>query len=219
MPSYTRLFPLAQPPSEQTLAGPQEPPPWQAFPTPSADKQDTYGYPPAGGQAYAQPAPGYPGPSYAGQDQAYHDQAYHDQGYDDQAYHDQDQGYPGPQGQALPQWQAAAGKPGGARRASGQKGFFGSLFDFSFNSFVTPKIIKVLYVLVTIWTVLWALIFLRLGFHYGGMAGGILTLVVVDPIFVLLTLGAYRVVLEFFAVIFRIYEEVRVIRGRGDDRG
>ncbi|WP_300606001.1 DUF4282 domain-containing protein [Trebonia sp.] len=202
------------------MAGQPQDPPWQAFPAPSADKQDTYGYPPPGGQSYAQPAPGYPGPSYAAQDQAYdQDQAYQDQAYENQAYHDQ--GYPGSQGQAAPQWQAAAGRPGAAAtaRASGQKGFFGSLFDFSFTSFVTPKIIKVLYVLVTIWTVLWALIFLRIGFHYGGMAGGILTLVVIDPIFVLLTLGAYRVVLEFFAVIFRIYEEVRVIRGRGDDRG
>ena len=43
-------------------------------------------------------------------------------------------------------------------RAAAEKGFLGSLFDFSFKSFVTPKIIKVLYVLFTIWTALVALI-------------------------------------------------------------
>ena len=31
-----------------------------------------------------------------------------------------------------------------------QKGFFGSLFDFSFSSFVTTKIVKFLYVLATV---------------------------------------------------------------------
>jgi hypothetical protein len=28
-------------------------------------------------------------------------------------------------------------------------GFFGALFDFSFNTFVTPKIVKVVYILAT----------------------------------------------------------------------
>ncbi len=39
------------------------------------------------------------------------------------------------------------------------------------------------------------------------MAGGLFTLIIVEPIFLLLTLGIYRVVLEAFMVIFRIYEE------------
>jgi len=34
------------------------------------------------------------------------------------------------------------------------EGFFGALFDFSFNSFVTPKIVKLVYVLATILLVL-----------------------------------------------------------------
>ena len=124
---------------------------------------------------------------------------------------------------ALPQWQAAPGRTAHAAAASravaDSKGFFGSLFDFSFNSFVTPKIIKVLYVLYTIWTVVWALIFLRLGFRYGGTAGGIFTLVIVDPIFLLLTLGVYRVILELFMVIHRMHEDLKAIRDRGGDSG
>ena len=68
----------------------------------------------------------------------------------------------------------------------GEKGFIGSLFDFSFKSMVTPKIIKVLYVLFTLWTALVGLIILVIGFRTGGMAGGLFTLIVVEPIFLLL---------------------------------
>ena len=124
------------------------------------------------------------------------------------------EGYPQPAWAGQEQYPQAgaahAGKP------SGEKGFLGSLFDFSFNSFVTPKIIKVLYVLFTIWTVIWALVILRLGFKYGGVAAGIFVLLVVEPIFILLTLGVYRVILEAFMVVFRIYEETKKIRERGE---
>ena len=218
--------------SEQDQARPS----WQAFGAPPADKQETYAYPQSGpgapgaqgaqnaqspqgyGQAYAQQG-GYAPPAYTVQDQAYGaqdrpyaDQAYADQAYGDQAYQDQ-------QGQSAPHWQAVSGlKPAGAaaKRTSDAKGFLGSLFDFSFTSFVTPKIVKVIYVLVTIWTVIWALIFLRFGFKYGGAAGGFFTLLVVDPILVVLTLGAYRMVLELFMVVHRMHEELKAIRQRGE---
>jgi hypothetical protein len=180
------------------LAGqPQEP--WQSYSPPSADNHDTYTYPPPGaqgfGQAAARPAPGYQAPSYDTQDQAFPDQ---------------------PQGQGAPPWQGPQAVPGPpvARQASEAKGFFGALFDFSFNSFVTPKIIKALYVLYTIWMLVWAIIFLRLGFKYGGTTGGIFTLVVVDPIFLLLTLGVYRVILELFMVVHRMHDDLKAIRER-----
>jgi uncharacterized membrane protein len=173
-------------------------------------------------QGYPGQAQGYPGQDqgYPGQDQGYPGQ---DQGYpgQDQGYPGQDQGYPGPQGQSVPQWQAAAGRSAAAVKSRAQghaKGFIGALFDFSFTSFVTPKIIKVLYVLITIWTVIWALIFLRLGFKYGGAAGGFFTLIIVDPILVLLTLGVYRVVLELFMVVHRMHEDLKAIRERGENR-
>jgi len=38
------------------------------------------------------------------------------------------------------------------------KGFLGALFDFGFTSFVTPKVVKVLYVLIVIGTVVSALV-------------------------------------------------------------
>jgi uncharacterized membrane protein len=210
--------------SEQDQARPS----WQAFGAPPADKQETYAYPQSGpgapgaqnaqspqgyGQAYAQQG-SYAPPAYTVQDQAYgaQDRPYPDQAYGDQAYQEQ-------QGQSAPHWQAVSGlKPadGAAKRTSDAKGFLGSLFDFSFTSFVTPKIVKVIYVLVTIWTVIWALIFLRFGFKYGGAAGGFFTLLVVDPILVVLTLGAYRMVLELFMVVHRMHEELKAIRQRGE---
>lgn len=123
------------------------------------------------------------------------------------------QGYPPPPWAGQEQYDPGAGAE--APRPLGEKGFIGSLFDFSFTSLVTPKIIKALYVLLTIWTVIWALIILRLGFHYG-LAAGIFTLIVVEPVFILLTLGVYRVILEAFMVVFRIYEETRKVRERGE---
>ena len=96
------------------------------------------------------------------------------------------------------------------------RGFFASLFDFSFTSMVTPKIIKVLYVLFTLWTALVGLFILVISFRTGGMAGGLFVLIVIEPIFILLMLGVYRVILEAFMVIFRIYEETRKIREQGE---
>jgi hypothetical protein len=183
---------MDQPPREKTLAGqPHEP--WQSYSPPSADNHETYTYPPPGAQqGYAQAA-ARPAPGYQEQD---------------------------PQGQVAPPWQGDQAMPAApaARPRSDGKGFFGALFDFGFNSFVTPKIIKALYVLYTIWMVVWAIIFLRLGFKYGGGWGGITVLVIVDPIFLLLTLGVYRVVLELFMVVHRMHDDLRAIREHADGR-
>ncbi len=182
-------------------------------------------YTPPGGSSGQ---PGYAAPSYSasGQDQA-QAQSYPPQ---DQTYtslgqgqgQGQYQGYQPPsyaqpgQGAAVPppQWNAsAASTPAKPRqRPAGEKGFVGSLFDFSFTSLVTPKIVKVLYILFTIWTALIGLSILVIGFKTGGVWGGLFTLVIVEPIFVLLTLGIYRVVLELFIVVFRIHDELKSIR-------
>jgi Domain of unknown function (DUF4282) len=181
-----------------------------------------------GAQAYAAPPPAYGGPAYS--DPAYAGPGGHDQTFTaqpGQAYqsgyqsagHEYNYGEPGQQqsaGTPPPQWNAAtdsaAATPGTRTGERREKGFLGSLFDFSFSSFVTPKIIKVLFVLFTLWTALVALIITIIGFKTGGVAGGLFTLIVIVPIFVLLTLGIYRVVLEAFMVVFRIYEEMKKLR-------
>lgn len=226
------------PPTEKMLAGqPQEPwqssepdetrLDWNSYSPPAAgdNNKEPYQYPNSGQgapQAYGQgpyaQQGGYAPPAYTVQDQAYaaQEQAYGapEQAYGEQAYQGQQQ----PPTQAPPpHWRAVAGMTDAKRKpkGDGSKGFLGSLFDFSFTSFVTPKIIKVLYVLATVWTVIWALVFLRYGFKYGGAAGGFATLIIVDPVLILLTLGAFRMVLELFMVAHRMHEDVKAIRERG----
>jgi hypothetical protein len=188
------------PPPQQQAQQPSFTP--QGGTPPGGVPQDGYGYPPPSGQGYP-PPPAYPGP---GQEQAY-------PGQEQQGYQGQEQTFVG---QDHAQWQL----PGmqtvrpGQRRAKGEKGFLGSLFDFSFSSFVTPKIIKVLYVLFTVWTALVSLLILIVSFRTGGAVAGIFVLIVIIPIYVLLTLGVYRVILEAFMVVFRIYEETKKISER-----
>ena len=43
-------------------------------------------------------------------------------------------------------------------------------------------------------------------------------IIIVDPIFVLLSLGLYRVILEAFMVIFQIHGELKTIREQGEKR-
>ena len=104
--------------------------------------------------------------------------------------------------------------PGGAADA---RGFVGALFDFGFTSFVTPKIIKVLYMLIATGTVASALVFTIIMFK-ASVALGMLTLVIGDPLFILIALAFYRIILEFFAVTFRVAEDIRAIRERDDPR-
>ena len=73
--------------------------------------------------------------------------------------------------------------------------------------------------LFTIWTALVSLLILIVGFRTGGALAGIFVLIIIVPIYVLLTLGVYRVVLEAFMVVFRIYEETKKISERTQSQG
>ena len=214
-------------PSGQDNGVTQGRPAWQpsSYPPPgsgAAGGQQGYSMPGYGAQDQTYAAPPPPDQSYTGHEQTYTNlgqgqgqaqaqgQEYQNyQGYQPPNYAaQQGQGAPTPP----PQWQAAPPPVQARAKHPGERGFVGSLFDFSFSSFVTPKIIKVLYVLFTIWTALIGITILIVGFKTGGLAGGLFTLIIIEPIFLLLTLGIYRVVLEAFMVIFRIYEETKKIR-------
>ena len=85
------------------------------------------------------------------------------------------------------------------------KGFFGSLFDLSFTSMVTTKIIKMLYVLTLIALGFFGLIFTIAAFKVDAAAGA-LTLLILAPLgFVFYAVYA-RVLLEFVMAVFRIME-------------
>lgn len=94
------------------------------------------------------------------------------------------------------------------------KSFFASLFDYSFSSFVTPRIIKVLYVLATIGISLWTLFLIVAAFNVSDSAGGVM-LVIGGPLFFLFSMIYARVFLELVIAFFRINGNVQEIR---DDR-
>jgi Domain of unknown function (DUF4282) len=99
-----------------------------------------------------------------------------------------------------------------------EKGFFGSLFDFSFDSLVTTKIIRVLYALSVVLFTIGGLIFLITGLASGRASGKIFALIAV-PLFYLVYLTATRVWMEVLIVVFRMGDDIRAIRMSGGGLG
>lgn len=97
------------------------------------------------------------------------------------------------------------------------RGFLESLFDVSFSSLVTTRVIKVLYILSMIVIGLSALFFVVAAFS-NSVAAGILVLVIIAPLAAMIYLIYVRVLLEIVIVIFRIWETnvelVDIQRGR-----
>ena len=86
-----------------------------------------------------------------------------------------------------------------------EKGFLGSLFDVSFSSLITTRVIKVIYILSMILIGLMALVFIAAAFS-NSAASGIVTLLVIAPLASLLYLVYVRVILEVIICVFRITE-------------
>lgn len=91
------------------------------------------------------------------------------------------------------------------------KGFFGALFDFSFNSFITKKFIKLIYVLATVMIGFGTFIFL-IGALASGRAVTIVLGIFLVPLVGLLYLIWIRISLEVLAVIFGIADDTSAIR-------
>jgi uncharacterized membrane protein len=85
------------------------------------------------------------------------------------------------------------------------KGFFASLFDLSFSSLVTPKIITIIYVITLIGIGLIAILFTISAFSTSSGFGAV-TLLIIAPIMSLFYIVYARVFLEFFIAIFRMAE-------------
>ncbi len=161
-------------------------------------------YPSQGGTGYQGPSQG--GTGYPGQSGA---------GYPDQGGADyQRQGTAGYQGQTT----SYPAQGGYSRTSSSQlsdsKGFLAALFDFGFTTFVTPKIVKVLYVLIMIGLGLGALVIIFSLFGHSLIAG-IIGLLIVAPLYFIVSLAFYRIIMELFVVVFRISDDLRAIRERG----
>jgi hypothetical protein len=108
-------------------------------------------------------------------------------------------GYPGPGG--------PAGGPVGPGSPQGEaKGFFPALFDFGFNSFATPAVVKVLYIIGMVLLGLFYVAAVISGFSVS--AGFGLLALVGGAIAVLFYLTLFRITLEFYYAIVRMSEDI-----------
>ena len=92
------------------------------------------------------------------------------------------------------------------------KGFFGSLFDFSFENFVFPKIIRVLYAIAVVFICIGYLIGVVYAFQMDMTYG--IGAIIFGPIIMILYLIMIRVWMEVAIVLFRIYDNTNVIAGK-----
>lgn len=85
-------------------------------------------------------------------------------------------------------------------------GFFKALFDFSFSTFITPKIVKFAYAIsVGALGLLW--VFMVIGGFADNAASGLLALII-GPVLILLYLVFIRMTLEFYVAIVRMSEDI-----------
>jgi hypothetical protein len=94
-----------------------------------------------------------------------------------------------------------------AQPDAGSKGLFGALFDLSFSTFVTPKIIKVVYVIGLAVIAIATLFFAFSGFAGDEPAFGIVTLLLA-PVVGLHYLCLFRMMCEFYLAITRMSEDI-----------
>ncbi len=89
------------------------------------------------------------------------------------------------------------------------KGFVGQVFDLSFSSFVTIRVVRILFVFQIIMAGIMTFMFLARGFG-GGFFHGLMALVVSPVVFFLMVLAA-RLWCELTMVIFRIGENTSAL--------
>jgi len=90
--------------------------------------------------------------------------------------------------------------------------FFGALFDFGFNTFATPVVIKVLYILGLIAIALGYVIIVISGFADSPLTG--LAALIGGAVGALFYVIFFRVFLEFYYAVVRMSEDIRAMRNR-----
>ena len=86
------------------------------------------------------------------------------------------------------------------------KGFFGALFDFSFEHFVTPMLVKAVYIV--------AIVALGLGWvfwllaTFSQSAGFGIAVLLLGPILIFLYLCLIRMTLEFYLAVIRMSQDI-----------
>lgn len=113
-------------------------------------------------------------------------------------------GYGPPPGPPAP---AGLGGPSGAPQSSA----FGALFDFSFTSFATPGLIRILYIVGTVLLLLFWLGFTVVTFATSGAGAGLISLLL-GAVVVLFYLAFLRLTLEFYYAVVRMSEDIHTRR-------
>jgi sensor histidine kinase YesM len=90
------------------------------------------------------------------------------------------------------------------------KGFIGTMFDFSFSEFITTKVIKVLLALALVVNAIITIVIIVGAFKEGVLAG--IVVLILSPIIYLVMMLFSRIYLELIIVIFRIAENLIAIR-------
>lgn len=90
---------------------------------------------------------------------------------------------------------------------SEEAGFFASLFDLEFKSFVALRFIKVIYIIAIVFIGLAGLVF----FFVAAADGDVLT-AMIALVFLVFNLIMIRVTLEVIALLFRIGQDTTAIR-------
>jgi hypothetical protein len=104
-----------------------------------------------------------------------------------------------------PFYAAAASSAGDVAR-NDTKGFFGALFDYSFMTYVTPKVVKIVYIIATVVIALGWLIALVAAFNYSVWSG--ILFLLFGWILALVYLALVRITLEFYQAIVSVSEKV-----------
>ncbi|MGW5239386.1 DUF4282 domain-containing protein [Monashia sp. NPDC004114] len=85
-------------------------------------------------------------------------------------------------------------------------GFFNALFDFSFTNFVTPILVRIVYLLATAALVASWLVFLFAAFAQNVGSG--ITVLILGPVFLIIYLAVIRMTLEFYLSVVRMSMDI-----------
>lgn len=180
---------------------------------------------PGAGYGYEQPAAGYGYAQPADQPGAGYPASYPPPGQQPGPPPGQQPGYgqapawaaPAPGQHRTQGWPAAQAGPAGMGQGGfgpqrQAQGFSSALFDFGFDTFATPVVIKALYILSLILVGLVYVVAVISGFIQDPVTG--LIVLVVGGIGALISLIYTRVILELLYAVVRIAEDVRILRDR-----
>ena len=97
------------------------------------------------------------------------------------------------------------------------KGFVGALLDFNFDYLVTPKLIKVFYVLALLMISVFALVIVLIGVEVAGLRNGefLGMLIIASSPFVWVSQALLtRIFMESIIVRFKSFEQLRIIKDK-----